>query len=213
MSIEKPFLNTIRWISATIVMFGHALAWVFALGSREKHLDGPLIQLEYVLDLGGAGVVAFFVVSGFLVGGSVLNARHEFSWRRYSISRFSRIYIVVVPALILTSVLDWSSYFLSPKNPFSLSGWGRMTAPIIPSYGPRNIAASVLSLESVVGGPLGSDHPLWSLGCEWFFYFLFPCVLAVSRLVSRSLVLHGGVCVDLAAVMVCIHQGPMASFG
>ena len=50
----------------------------------------------------------FFIVSGFLVGGSVwrLIAQARFDLGAYLINRFARIYLVFIPALLLVLVLE-----------------------------------------------------------------------------------------------------------
>jgi peptidoglycan/LPS O-acetylase OafA/YrhL len=57
--------------------------------------------------------------------------------------------------------------------------------PPFDRYGPRQILASLLSLENIVGVPMGSDGPLWSLGFEWIFYFCFPAALLSADALSR----------------------------
>jgi peptidoglycan/LPS O-acetylase OafA/YrhL len=54
-------------------------------------------------------VIVFFVLSGFLVGGSVIKAHRQGQWRwtGYLSRRLSRLWIVIVPALLLT--LFWDS--------------------------------------------------------------------------------------------------------
>ena len=55
---------------------------------------------------GYTGVDVFFVLSGFLVGGAVMRAGPAFDWRTYAIARLSRLWVVLVPALLLTAALD-----------------------------------------------------------------------------------------------------------
>src|ERR1039458_8382680 len=51
----------------------------------------------------------FFVLSGYLVGGSVLRSVRtgSWSWRAYLLGRLSRLYVVLLPALLLGGALDW----------------------------------------------------------------------------------------------------------
>ena len=52
---------------------------------------------------GWVGVDVFFVLSGFLVGGSVITATKQGNWSgcRYILRRLTRLWIVIVPALRL----------------------------------------------------------------------------------------------------------------
>ena len=79
---EKPFLNTLRWTSAALVMVGHSAAWTFMLMPNQRIAPGLLELPKYLVDLGQSAVMIFFVVSGYLVGGGVLQAADQFSWRR-----------------------------------------------------------------------------------------------------------------------------------
>ncbi|HEX8372225.1 MAG TPA: acyltransferase [Chthoniobacterales bacterium] len=181
---ELYLLNTIRWISAAIVAGGHALALVFKQPHLSPNNSFAENALVYCTDLGHAAVILFFVLSGYLVGGSVLGRLGNFDFRFYAISRFSRIYIALIPAILLTVVLDGAAYLMAPDNPVYNTRWtGPVNQPVFDGYTAQNIVATLFSLENVIGEPIGSARPLWSLGYEWLFYMLFPCaILAAGRL-------------------------------
>ncbi len=179
---ERGLLDAARWVSAIAVAVGHT--W----GLFVRQAPGYLPDL-----LAGAGhyaVVIFFVLSGYLVGGGMLARRDGFDLRRYAIARFSRIYIVLIPALLLAAALDVTVHGFDAANPIYASHWpgGVMgEVPVFDRYGAHEIAASVLSLEGFVGAPMGSAGPLWSLGFEWVFYFAFPAVILGAGAVARRL--------------------------
>src|SRR5690625_3943096 len=67
------------------------------------------VQALYLLNiLGGPAVIIFFVLSGLFISRSVLKAvyKNKWSWKTYLINRLSRLYIVLIPALILTFIFD-----------------------------------------------------------------------------------------------------------
>src|SRR4051812_21945413 len=101
-------LDLIRFSAALLVLFGHARGLLLeGIGSVQQ--PTVLIQGLYFLSgLQHEGVVMFFVVSGFLVGGSALRqiAEGRFKYPPYLINRFARIYLVYIPALLLVLVLD-----------------------------------------------------------------------------------------------------------
>ena len=86
------------------------------------------------------GVAIFFAVSGFLVGGGVWRSlrRSRFDAKVYFASRFARIYVVLLPALVLTLLLDriGRSYLIDtrffgerPLMPIGLTSdwtWGQL---------------------------------------------------------------------------------------
>jgi peptidoglycan/LPS O-acetylase OafA/YrhL len=58
--------------------------------------------------LGHQAVMAFFVLSGFLVGGTVVSRAEcgQWSWIDYAITRMTRLWMVLLPALLLTAFWD-----------------------------------------------------------------------------------------------------------
>ena len=77
--------------------------------------DGVIVKAIYLAtDCGHQAVIWFFVISGFLVGGSVVNdiRRDRFQFGRYAINRFSRLYVVLIPALLIGYCIDEARIFL-----------------------------------------------------------------------------------------------------
>jgi peptidoglycan/LPS O-acetylase OafA/YrhL len=184
---EKSFLFTLRWLSSAIVMFGHTYSIIFHPYVDARGVGSIGGFLEYVAQFRHGAVVIFFVMSGYLVGGGVLDAAERFDFKRFFINRFSRIYIVLAPAILLTVALDLTAYLLAPDNKIytnaDLTGTLGIGGSIFERYDFQRVAATLLSLESVIGEPMGSNRALWSLGIEWFFYFLFPIALfALARI-------------------------------
>ena len=58
-------------------------------------------------------VTIFFVLSGYVI--SFVTSERENSWKTYFISRISRLYSVVLPALILTYIFDSLGQVLDPE--------------------------------------------------------------------------------------------------
>ena len=182
---ERPLLDSIRWLSAAAVALGHGAGLILA---RAPHVRGRFDALAFLVDLRGPAVLLFFVISGYLVGGGVLLRGPAFRWRSYAAARFARIYIVLVPAILLIVALDWSAHLLDPASPVYGGHWQPDVAgaePALARYTALNWFATLFSLESWVASPIGTGDPLWSLGYEWVFYFAFP--LLVLPFARRSL--------------------------
>ena len=104
-----PLLNFLRATAALLVLFGHSRNWYFLKIGVVEHPSIFLKLFYFVAVLEHEAVVIFFVLSGFLIGGSLADSlqRGSFDLVRYLIARFVRIYIVYVPALILTEAIFW----------------------------------------------------------------------------------------------------------
>lgn len=183
---DRPLLDTVRWISAAVVVLGHSMGLVFARNSISAGLLDPL---DFLSGLRGPAVTMFFVISGYLVGGGVLERARGFRWKPYAVARFSRIYIVLIPAILLICLLDGIAFRIDPASPVYNAIWpsGVLgSVPIVDHYAPINWVVTILSLAGVVAAPLGTGNALWSLGYEWVFYFVFP-LLVVPFARFRSL--------------------------
>jgi len=114
---QSDFLNLCRWFAAVLVVIEHARSLLFVdYGSLTK----PTVfhkAFYFLTGFGHEAVVIFFVISGFLVGGKAwsLWQQQRFDWRRYLADRVSRLYSVLIVALLLGAALDWTgtNYFNS----------------------------------------------------------------------------------------------------
>lgn len=119
-----------------------------------EHLKTLLI-LIFITRVGHECVLIFFVLSGFLVGGQSLGEyiKGNFSLKRYFINRFSRMWAVVIPTILLGWFIDWESLQLDPTLDFA----HKLTVPVFIS--------NLFFMQTIVGPSLGSNAPLWSLAC------------------------------------------------
>src|SRR6267378_4481915 len=85
---RMPELDSVRGVAVLMVMFYHAFYWGMNL-SLFPSIEGRLLQLAWV---GRLGVNLFFVLSGFLITGLLLNARSRPDYyRKFYIRRALRI--------------------------------------------------------------------------------------------------------------------------
>lgn len=100
-------LDVLRAIAALAVVLQHVRTLVMMDFDDVAH--NPMQSVLYgVSALGHQAVVLFFVLSGFWVGGSLIRSvqRNTFRWSGYMVNRITRLGIVLMPALVLTMVLD-----------------------------------------------------------------------------------------------------------
>ncbi len=172
-----PFLDLLRFSAAMLVMLGHVRGLTLVPYAQIEHRN-PLTTAFYLVSgLQHEGVVIFFIVSGFLVGGSVwrLIAQHRFGFGTYLINRFARIYLVFIPALLLVLALttighaflaDGRFYGVRPLMPSGI--YDEWSWPQIPCH--------LAAVQGLMCLPWGANPPFWSLGYEWALYLFAPAL-------------------------------------
>jgi peptidoglycan/LPS O-acetylase OafA/YrhL len=176
-------LDMIRGLAAFVVVYTHARSSVLGSISSTTPL---LVRPFYLLSLFGySAVMVFFALSGYLVGGSVVRAisSGRWSWKDYLIARGTRLYLVLVPALLLNVMWDEITLATISGLPASNSG----LEPVITAeeiYGRTGLATffgNLAFLETIVVPYYGSNAALWSLAGEGWYYLIFPMIaLALS---------------------------------
>jgi peptidoglycan/LPS O-acetylase OafA/YrhL len=154
-------LDIVRFSAAIGVVVSHSGKPPFGTGWKEQSIWGDL------------AVPIFFVLSGFII--RFVSCRRETNAREYSIDRASRIYSVVLPAMLVTLLCsglclllnhdrflhDWAPLFTHPIARLALNLtflsqiWGLSTIPFI-------------------------NSPFWSLSYECFYYVFYGFVVFLS---------------------------------
>ncbi len=203
-----PSLNFARWSMAALVVIGHARDLIFRDAPQVMGLSLPWKAFYFATGFGHAAVVVFFVLSGFFVGGKLVETEGvgADAIRHYLIDRFSRIYIVLIPAVALTALLDATGATLSPI--YGATGWSTsLPGPVAAALNLENFLASLFNVTMYVGAPLGSDGPLWSLAFEWVIYLMFPWLLRDGRALA-SWRLHRGIALRSGFFILLIALSP-----
>lgn len=161
------WLDWLRFTAALMVVVVHARGgnWV-EWGRLEEASRTKWVAIFFALTRTGAEcVTVFFVLSGFLVGGKVLErvAKGTFNLRAYVIDRFSRIWMPLVPALFFTAAV--AIYIGRPVSIFEFIG-------------------NLFGLQVAVCDNFAGNVPLWSLAYEIWFYVLAGC--AAVAVTARS---------------------------
>jgi peptidoglycan/LPS O-acetylase OafA/YrhL len=174
------YLDVLRFGLAMVVMIGHS--------TYGKYTGHPF-ALWFVAPYRQTAVVAFFVLSGFVIahasasGGSV---------RKYTVARISRLYPMIILALMLTFACDTAGQWLDPAlyhgdNPAAIGDNQIM----------RYISTAFLvNSFAVFGyGDPGTNGPFWSLSYEMAYYVVFGLYLTGKR----PLIVAGPALVFIAA--------------
>lgn len=198
-------LDLTRWSAACLVVISHVRHLMF---TDLKNVVAPSIPLKAFYFLTGFGheaVVLFFVISGFLVGGTTLQrwVATGVDLKRYFAARISRIHTVLVPALVVGGCLDYaglwwfnaSELYTDPAKYRTIS----LGNTIVSSLDLKTFVLNVLMMQHVIAHNFGSNGPLWSLSWEWWYY----CIFAMGALAALG---SGAVRIAAAAAvaMACI---------
>ncbi|MGB6134007.1 MAG: acyltransferase [Acidobacteriaceae bacterium] len=186
----SALLDLVRGLAAIVVCIGHWRGLYFVdyamLGAHRL-----LFAVPYILT--GAGhqaVIIFFVLSGYLIGGSVFRSlgKGTWSWRQYLTHRLVRLWLVLVPALLLGALIDAGGIHLH-RAPALYAGQvpNHIVANVKQDLNLTTFAGNILFLQGIYVHTFGSNGPLWSLANEFWYYILFPS--AVLALRPRSSVL------------------------
>lgn len=169
-----PELDTLRGLAILLVLFYHG----FGLEYGVQDLSGIERRLVGATLVGWVGVDLFFVLSGFLITGILLDTRNRADYfRRFYIRRALRILPLYLATLAVLAIATRMPLFTRPI-PWSFLGISLLFL--------ANFA-----LLFKISVPYGV---LWSLAVEEHFYLLWPAV--VRKLSSRG--------VAAAALAICI---------
>jgi len=183
---RNPHLDLCRGIAALAVAIGHARAFFFVDFALVSGAGVVAKAFYFLTGLGHQAVVVFFVLSGYFVGGAVAkaSAQGRWSWRHYGLNRMSRLWVVLVPALVLTLVWDGLGRTLGGGTGYDggFTNLIHMGQPAIADIGPIAFLKNLCFLMTIAGPVYGSNAPLWSLAYEFWYYLMFPLAfLALGR--------------------------------
>jgi peptidoglycan/LPS O-acetylase OafA/YrhL len=164
-SAQSCFLDWARGLAAQAVLVGHVIS------------HNGIETTAYFQDL---GVVIFFLLSGFLITGSVLRKTSAYDFVDFLTDRAARIFVPYFPAIVFIVVAGLL---------FNLEG----------PYDPLTVAGNVLLLQDfpvyrfIPGFPaidrVGTGRPLWSVSVEWWLYMAFAAVAFFGRIPKAAIVL------------------------
>lgn len=166
---QSFFLDAVRFAAAAMVVQFHNLSFLFNL-SGASHLTERHIPL-----LGFVGVTIFFILSGFVIAYTVsrkATAPGGYTLGTYLVERFSRIYAVLAPAVVVVTLIDilvekrFFPTLETNTEPLNIAATLFLVNGFVPPGGSSGVAPIILGLE-----------PVWSLTFEVCFYVVFGLVV------------------------------------
>jgi peptidoglycan/LPS O-acetylase OafA/YrhL len=204
-------LDALRGLAALVVVLGHTRSLYFSSTSKEPAATAPPTAATAILPgspaglplpstkitIGNEAVMIFFVLSGFLVGGSVLRSfrKNRFSWSDYLTKRLTRLWVVLIPALIMGFAIDHAGLAHFGANSIYGSPPGQLivVGDLASRLGIPTLLGNLFFTQGILVEDFGVNESLWSLTFEFWYYILFPlmAVVLLSRwkLTGRSIAL------------------------
>jgi peptidoglycan/LPS O-acetylase OafA/YrhL len=188
-SALSDWLDLVRGLAAVEVLLFHSYQLLF-----QEQLPGAGYgsAIVYVYSTvwaisahGPAAVIVFFVLSGYLVGGPALVRAKtgKLNGVDYFSARASRLYVVLIPALVLSLV-----FYVSARH---LSGWQMFVDThqhldegvklFKASYSPATALCNTLFLQTITCSMFAGNMALWSLSNEFWYYLLIFAFLSVRK--------------------------------
>ncbi|UQV45195.1 acyltransferase family protein [Janthinobacterium lividum] len=201
------WLNVMRALAAQAVVVGHANDLFFDYAATT---GGWLPELAHMCGSSAhKAVIMFFVMSGFLIGGPVIDALRagRFDSFKYFIDRLTRLWIVILPALLMTALLDALAFrygdgvsLLASRTPFFPAWWSSIEPDSIKTF-----VLNVFFLQMIIGFQYGTNLSLWSLSNEFWYYILLPAGLGIFYLKrkKKNTVSHIDYCYSALAFKLC----------
>jgi peptidoglycan/LPS O-acetylase OafA/YrhL len=180
-------LDLVRGLAALLVLLQH---WRFMLFI--PHGPGNPVLWMLFNTLCGAGSMAvwvFFVLSGYLISGSIFRMLEQgrWSWKTYAVHRLTRLWIVLLPGLLLTALLDGIGMHLHRPAAIALYAGLSGNGMVPDVHATSSLGAALGNMFFLQGHPVpsfGSDVVLWSLAAEFWYYVAFA--LAMISLSGRQ---------------------------
>lgn len=199
---HSMLISLLRGLAALVVAAAHLRAQMYpGFGTVT---NPPLLFQGLAFGAGFAylAVIVFFVLSGWLVGGSFLNKLDsDRTFQNYTIDRVSRLWVVLVPTFLVVllagaavGAIDTARVSFSTSEPYSMSAF----------FG------NIIGLQTIVVPPFGGNFPLWSLANETWYYVLFPLLVLVFR--GRTIATRAAAVLAIGAIFQLVHGSILIYF-
>lgn len=172
-SVRIPALDGLRGIAILLVLLRHAVFGVSSVQGIESHSRLAFLLLT-AGQLSWSGVDLFFVLSGFLIGGILLDARPS---PRYFQTFYIRRAYRILPLYFLIIGLSLLPHLLVQFSPARAA---RMSPLPLPWWSYATFTQNFWMAHRGVFGPSGIGIT-WSLAIEEQFYLTIPLLIRKVR--------------------------------
>lgn len=169
----SSILHLIRSLAAFTVVVNHCRGHFF-VSYTDLNVESQNI-FNYILfaftRMGHEAVIIFFVLSGYLVGGQLYSnfLLKKLDLKKYILDRITRMWIVVIPALLLGGMLDYYTLQMRGIN------FDQSTLNVTTFLG------NLSFLQTISVPVFGINSPLWSLAYEFWYYIFGAVVILILK--------------------------------
>ena len=200
-------VDLLRFLAAVTVVWAHVWG---VLTPFDDTATGVWKAVYISAGFGQDAVRVFFIISGYWITASILrkSGKGSWTWPSYFIDRFSRLWLVLIPALLIGLALDYSGRFVLDLPRYSDFDFVTMKdVDIATSLTPEAFFGNLAFLQTVYVPTFGSNAPLWSLTNEFWYYIWFPALLFMFRGKLSIMTL-----VTLATMVLFYNSGVTSAF-
>jgi peptidoglycan/LPS O-acetylase OafA/YrhL len=180
------FFDIVRALAAQAVLIGHLRNVVFPATFLVSQPDGRLSPLPGNFEFENLGVLAFFIISGFLITQSAQNAiRRGGTLPEFLIARASRIGTPYIALLLILFVVERQLYTDGQNLRFLIVQLDWQTFVLNASMLFNNPVMSFVAhgsgIPSLSAGVFGTMAQAWTLVLEWWIYVSFGIAFYASH--------------------------------
>jgi peptidoglycan/LPS O-acetylase OafA/YrhL len=180
---------------------GIAILWVLVFHFTAA--SGPLFFLAHFFQMGWIGVDLFFVLSGYLITGILVDSvGHRHYYRNFIVRRSLRIFPLYYATLVLYCILSFYPAAVRPMDFLKLGGWW--------------YAVYLGNVKTFLEGHfpyVAILTPLWSLQVEEQFYLSFPLIVWAVKRKTLAKLLAGSIAFALLLRIVLAIAMPANKLG
>jgi peptidoglycan/LPS O-acetylase OafA/YrhL len=169
--LQSLTIAGLRGLAALQVAAAHLRAEVYPGLRTIEEPSLAYLGFAFLTGFAHQAVVVFFLISGWLVGGSLLNRLGQpRALANYAIDRLTRLWTVLIPTLATILVIGLLIGSALP-GPIDVSASNEFSA--------ASFAGNLLGLQTVAVPNYGGNYALWSLAYETWYYIQFPLLALV----------------------------------
>ncbi len=172
-----PWLDLLRAVAIILVLYRHYAGRGFKMAAGDSLFSDITLWTS-------SGVELFFALSGFLIGGQIIEGlmKENFSFRDFFIKRFWRIFPPYYVSLLVVSVFFYAG----------LEDWNVVALPGNATSGQflEIVFVHLLYIQNyLVDNYLKLPSTYWSLAVEEQFYLTIPFILFLTYKYARKYLL------------------------